>query len=400
MKKQRIIAAITVFAMYLLTGATCVVIGSSIPSLMQQYSKSLSAISVLASAFAIGRVATVFIVGAFTEKFGAKLTLTIGVINFILFLFGAMITTNYFVALVLSALAGVGMSTQDTCCAIILKQTFPESYSSSLSAGQAFFSIGCFISPLLMGIALAQELNFKIVYFIIGIIGILMLILIPFLKLPQDKKVTSSQQFNIRCFNLKKNKWKYICFGIMCFTYFGTTNTIHTYTSTFVQSFGIDESISVSVLTVYSVGCMIGSFAFIPILKKVSETKILWINMLLTFICLVVAAIYHIPTVFFITYFIAGFFCGVLFSLLISISVSLNPLHAGMAAAAVGFVGGGADILSPLITGFIIRVTSVKSIFYYCTVMCIICVISSFLYRIKYKRNPNTKEPLEILECN
>ena len=387
MNKRRNIAAFVAYAMYLLTGAACVVVGSSIPQLMKHFDKNLPTIAVLASAFAIGRVATVFPVGILTEKVGVKITITIGVLFFLAFLIGIPLTSNYVIAIGLSALAGVGMSTQDTCCAVILKEAFPESYSSSLSAGQAFFSIGCFLSPMLMAIALAYNIHFKIVYFVIGLVGVAMLLAIPFMKLSKQIQVEEvSESGDVEPVKLKNKKWGYIFLGIACFTYFGTTNTIHTYTATFVESFGISESVSVSVLTVYSVGCMVGSFFFIPILKKVHETKVLWINMLCAFVSLCIAMLFQSALMFFIMYFIAGFFCGVLFSVLVSIAVSLNPLHAGIAAATIGFVGGGADILSPLLTGAIISITNIQSTFYYCIIMCGLCIAAAWGYGLMYRK--------------
>lgn len=387
MRRQRNIAAFVAYAMYLLTGAACVAVGSSIPSLMKHYGKSLPAIAALASAFAVGRVAMVFPVGVLTEKWGAKASVGAGVVFLLIFLTALPVSHNYIVALAVSAIAGVGMSTQDTSCAIILRRVFPDSYSSSLSAGQAFFSIGCFLPPLLMGIALAENIGFQWVYFLLALIGFSMLLVLPFMKLPDGVGAPDGEEETPRTapVRLSSRKWGYILLGTACFSYFGTTNTIHTYTAIFVESFGIPESVSVSVLTVYSIGCMIGSFVFIPVLKKIHETSVMWINMLAAFVSLLLAAALHTAAAFFVFYFITGFFCGVLFSVLVSIAVSLNPMHAGIAAAAVGFVGGGADILSPLITGAIITRTDIRSTFYYCVTLCAVCAAAAVGYRMMYR---------------
>lgn len=391
-KNHKAVSAFIAYSMYLLTGASCVVIGSSIPSLMSHYNKGIASIAALASVFAIGRVITVFPMGIFTEKFGVKSTATIGVVCFLLFLFGAPITKNYFAAMVLSFLAGAGMSTQDTSCAVILKYVFPNSYSSALSAGQAFFNTGCFLSPLFMGIALLNRIDFKFVYFAIALIGVAMLIVLPFMK--DLKKIKNTcmlesemfEDFSHETVIFKNKKLAYALLGIMCFSYFGVTNTIHTYTPVFIESFGISESLSVTILTVYGIGSMIGSFVFIQIFRKVHETKVIWINILLTLFSLLTAFMFKTVFVFFIAYFIAGFFCGVIFSILVSVSVSLKPLNTAVAAATVGFLGGGADISSPLITGALINITNIHFTFYYIIAMCVICFLSSYAYRFIYKR--------------
>jgi MFS family permease len=112
--------------------------------------------------------------------------------------------------------------------------------------------------------------------------------------------------------------------------------------------------------------------------------------MVCAFVSLGIGMLCKTTFAFFITYFIAGFFLGVIFSVLVSIAVSLKPLHAGIAAATIGFVGGGADILSPLLTGAIINFTSINFTFYYGMLMCAVCILAAQGYLIIYKKGGNS----------
>lgn len=59
MTKTKMLAAFEVYALYLLTGAACITIGSSMTQLIAHYGVSLAAVATLGSAFALGRVVTV-----------------------------------------------------------------------------------------------------------------------------------------------------------------------------------------------------------------------------------------------------------------------------------------------------------------------------------------------------
>ena len=60
--------AFLAFAMYFLTGAACMLVGSSLPQLVEMYGKPTETVVLLGSAYALGRVSTAYIMGRLVEK--------------------------------------------------------------------------------------------------------------------------------------------------------------------------------------------------------------------------------------------------------------------------------------------------------------------------------------------
>ena len=58
MQKNQKLIALLAFAMYFLTGAACIVVGSSLPHLVKLYGMELDKVVLLGSAYALGRLST------------------------------------------------------------------------------------------------------------------------------------------------------------------------------------------------------------------------------------------------------------------------------------------------------------------------------------------------------
>lgn len=383
------IAVAEAFALYLLTGAVCTCVGSAIPSLMAHYNMSLADIAAFGSAFALGRVATVFFCGLITQKFGSKIALFIGLAAIGLNVLLIPITTNYIFALFLMALAGLGMGFQDSTCPVILAHEYKEGFSSSMSAGQAFFGAGCFVPPVLMSVILSLGLSWKVMYACLLALCIVMLAGLPFMT---SEKGVKAKEVRLGKPEPVIYRHKYILFGTLflaTFTYCAITNVLHMYTSSYVMSFGIPEKISVSVLSIFSVGSMAGSLFFIPILRKVHTTTVLFVNSLII-VGLVAAVLQTTRQVwFFVLFALIGFFIGVVYSAFVALSTELMPARAALAASLIGFVAGGSDILTPLVTGRIVSHFSIRAAIQYDWAAALVTFAATAVLIIAYKSEKN-----------
>ena len=88
----------------------------------------------------------------------------------------------YYAGLAFAFLGGTGMGTQDTVCPVLLSMAFHDTYAGAMSAGQAFFGLGNFTTPFLVGIMLSGKLPFYYSYYILMIVPVVMLCCIPFAK--------------------------------------------------------------------------------------------------------------------------------------------------------------------------------------------------------------------------
>lgn len=390
-KKVKWIATFEAYTMYLMTGAACLMIGTTLPHLMKHFGVDLVAVAALGSIFALGRVTTVFVVGYLTEKFGPKRILGAGFVLLLSFMAGIPSTTSYTAAMVFCFLGGIGMGTQDAACPVVLGEVYPGSHASALSAGQAFFGAGCFLPPMVMSVTLLLNLPFTYTYYVFAVVALGALAVLPLMNLPKSVAVPSVVH---EAASAKggpsgmKGRWlMLLSFAFVCIFYCASTNTVSLYTSSFAVYIGMQEKAAVMLLSIYNIGSMLGSLLFVGILRRAKPVNVLGVNLLIAIGCFLLVLWVRSFPVLAVLYFTAGMFIGVLFSIMVTLAVSLAPDKASRAAAVVAMLSGGADIVSPLVTGAIITATGIMFSLYYILIMLTVTLLSSLLFRKLYSRH-------------
>ncbi len=393
MIKTSKIVAFEAFALYLLTGAACLVVGTSLTQLTESYNVSIAAVAGLGSAFAFGRMLTVFITGYLTKKLGVKLVFGVGTLFLMIFLIGLPLNTNYYIGLALSALGGVGMGSQDACCPVILSVSFPKHYSSALSAGQALFGAGCFLPPLLMSVAITFNMPFYYPYLFIAAIAAVMLILLPFLSIPSVEESAQLLEESGHAIQIgKKAKIVgFIILGVVCFTYCAILNTLNLYTATYAESLGIQSATAVTLLTIFNLGSMVGSFVFVKVLTRIKPVNALIINLIVVCGTLTLAIFSNNVPLLFVSVFATGLFIGVLFSILVSLATGLNPQNAALAGAIIAIVAASSDGVTPLITGYIVTNAGINLAYVYALLSAVACLVFAVIFKVIITK----KQPLK-----
>lgn len=390
MNKTRIgnrIIVLEVYAMFMLTGAACVSIGTSLLHLSKYFQVTISHAAILASAMAIGRVSTVFISSIVTERFGSKFSLLLGMIMLMFFCLSIPLTNNFVIAAVGAAFGGIGQGLQDSSSPVILQYVFKENYHRAVSMTQVFFGIGSFLTPLIFSLLLLLEMDWRILYYGLFLLAAIMLLFMPFAKIPKGGELQS--HLEPRSLNKEKESMKLktiIIFILLVFTYTAVINTVYTYTAAYNMNLGLGESVSVSMLTMFSIGSMAGALVFTIILKYFKVVSVLIFNCILSFVIFSFIKSTSLISILLPGYFIFGALFGVVYSLLVSASTEMMPRRASFAAALVAFFSGSADILSPLITGKLVNMRGIQMSFKYAFLMGCAMVIFVTAFYLVYRR--------------
>ena len=376
-RKKRLIAFLA-FAMYFLTGAACIVVGSSLPHLVKLYDMDLEKVVLLGSAYAMGRLSTVYFTGRMVEKFGPMKVLAGGVLMVAAFLFGIPTIVNYYAGMCFAFLGGVGMGAQDTVCPLLLSMVAKENYAGSLSAGQALFGLGSFATPFLVGLLLPNSLPFYYAYYILLVVPIVMLVIIPFVKL-DGKGTGQGQEENVKPLYVKRAWIAYTAMFVVCAAYSAVVNTLGLYISSFAEGIGISQATSAFMLTVYNIGCVCGSFLFVIILKKVSVQFVLLGNFVLAGAALLLSMVINRVEIYFICFFVAGFFLGVLFSVIVTIATRIGYKRISVASSLVATASGASDILTPIITGMVVSALGIHMSVGYAILMAAVSILATVI---------------------
>ena len=384
MRKNNSLITVLAFGLYFLVGAAALLVGSSLTQLIGVYGRTMDTVVLLGSSFAIGRVVTVGLTGRLVEKIGPKAVYAISVLMTCAYFMGIPLLPNYYAGMAAAFLGGVGMGAEDAVCPLMLSTSCRNNYAGALSAGQAFFCVGGFAMPFLIGVMLSENLPFYGSFYVLTGIALVLLACLPFVKLDkQDTKADSPQdQEQVKPLYAKKLWLAYAgaLVGVACYS--GAVNVLSLYTASFAQSIGISEANAAFMLTAYNVGGVIGSLAFTWILKKVREQIIIILNSIIGIIALATAIIFQKTEVYFICLFIAGTFLGVMFSLFVAITTRIGYKRISVASSYVAIAGGIADIMTPILSGALVGVFGVGCSFYYSLVMVAVMLASSILVNV------------------
>ena len=388
MQNRRFIFGFVAFALYFLTGAACIVVGSGLSHFADKFSTDIKTIVILGSLYSLGRVSTVYLTGKLVEKIGPLKVTIMGIFLMGLYLTGIAYTHSFYYALVFAYIGGVGMGAQDTVCPLFLSVAFPNNYAGSLSAGQGLFGLGGFVTPFLTGVMLMNKLPFYFAYYVLLVFAIITLTFVLYEKkvintiLTQKGNITLSEESQIKPLFTKNKVMAFTAILLATATYSTTVNTIGLYTTTFAEYQGFTSANAVFLLTVYNVGAVIGSLIFILILKRVSAVNILIVNNILSIIIFAILEYTKKPTVYFICLFAAGFLLGVLFSLIVEITTRIGYERISVTSSYVAVAGGFSDVFTPIVTGFIVGIFGIASIYRYVFISIIITTALAIIVRI------------------
>lgn len=381
MRKNSSLITILAFGLYFLVGAGALLVGSSLTQLIGVYGRTMDAVVLLGSSFAIGRVSTVGLTGRLVEKIGAKAVYAISVLATCVYFVGIPLFPNYYAGMAAAFLGGVGMGAEDAVCPLMLSISCRNNYAGALSAGQAFFCVGSFAMPFLIGVMLSERLPFYGAFYVLTAIALILLACLPFVKLEKQTKAAETRegQEQVKPLYTKKLWLAYAgaLIGVACYS--GAVNVLSLYTASFAQSMGISEANAAFLLTIYNVGGVIGSFAFTWILKRVKERIIVIVNSIVGMVALAAAIAFHRTEIYFISLFIAGTFLGVMFSLFVAITTRIGYKRISVASSYVAIAGGISDIMTPILSGALVGVFGVGCAFYYALATVVLMLESSIL---------------------
>lgn len=381
---NKILVGFLAFAMYFLTGAACVMVGSSMPQLVEMYHMPISKVVILGSAYALGRILTVLITGKMVEKLGSLKVLFAGVFLTGVFLAGVPTFQNFYAGLVFTFIGGVGMGSQDATTPVLLSYTFSKkAYDGSLSGGQGIFGVGTFVAPFLIGVFLKGKLPFYLSYYVLAAFAVLMLILIPFARIDRNSSSTDEKENEtVKPLYTKNAIVSYISIFVVVFAFSALSSALGLYIAAFAQSIGVSASNAAFMFTVYNIGCVIGGFVFMIVLRFIKSQTVLMMNCACAFVAIAVALMINKPQAYFVCLFIAGLFLGVLFSVIVAISTRIGYKHMSIASSLVATASGAGDFLTPMITGAVVASFGLKSAFTFSLAMLAICVVSALILKM------------------
>lgn len=382
---------------YIFQGIAAIIISQNMSVLEGRWHASLSQITLVISAIGFGRVLSVNIAGLISDALGRRKAVILGVISYVIFYIGLILSTNYMVAFAFAIFAGIGNSFLDTATYPVVVEAFEEHNSNSALSvlNKAFISVGQFLLPIITSFLLANHFYFGWTFIASAfflVLNIFFLLKLPFPTIKKDRPVETPTEAELLAES--KPLWNQSNFAIegVCLLIFSLVsvslfNIFIIWIPTFAEEVvGIARTDSLMFVSLYSVFSFISVFITSVIVKKgVNVVSFMIfctsISALAIFILLMLPNLY---TLVLATFCIGFFAAGGIWQLGLATLLDFFPQRRGLVTSYYSLATSVSVMGSPYITG-ILAENNIEWVFYLITSLAMLgtLVLSIVAYRYK-----------------
>lgn len=293
---------------------------------------------------------------ALMNKIGRKNTVLVSLgvtlLSLVLPLFG----NGYWLMLVAFSLLGIGNAIMQTSLNPLVTNIISgDKLASSLTFGQFVKAIASFMAPILMTWGAVKAipafgLDWRIVFVIYGIIGLIATVALYFTKI-EEQPIEGKSAGVVECVKLLAHPMVLLCFlGIMCHVGIDVgTNT--TAPKLLMERLGWTLDQAAFATSLYFIFRTLGCFSGTFILRKLSSKIFFLISSLMIVAAMILMAIGHSQAVLYVGIALVGFGNSNIFPIIFSEALKAEPKHQNEVSGLMimGLFGG---TLFPLVMGF------------------------------------------------
>jgi MFS family permease len=355
-KAPFLLAVISIYLSYFLHGASVITLAQNMTPLAEKFGTDNAGIAYLISGIGLGRLVSILFFGVISDKFGRRAAILIGVALYILFFFGIPASPNLIVAFGLAVCVGVANAALDTGGYPALMESYPKTSGSAVILVKAMVSFGQMFYPMLVSYLLVSHIWYGYAMVIPGILFVLITLLLLKSKFP-SQLVDASVAKELPQMNTKPLAWlegvSSVIFGVAAFS---TFYVIVVWMPKYAMAFaGMAEADALKTISWYSLGSLMCVFIFALLLK--STVRPVWANVFNAGVSVIAATIIYLypsPLVCNLGAFAIGFSAaGGILQLGVSVMSEFFPKSKAKVTSVYMMMGGLANFLIPLITGYL-----------------------------------------------
>lgn len=384
----------SLYTNFIFQGMVTIILSQNLLSLKEQWQASTQNITLVISGIGLGRLLSLYFAGYFSDKFGRKKTVQIGITCYLIFFMGILISQNYWQGLFFTLFAGFSNAFLDTSTYPTLMEAYPdEKDNSSLSVlNKAFISVGQFVLPLITRLLINTNSYYGLVFIGCTICLIINFIYVSKLNFPPKIDIQQIEEEVDRLDGDKKNQPTFKIEGIallfFSFTCVSTFNIFIMWIPSFAESLNLmSHADSLVLVSAYSLGSFLSVFITSFIVKRGVQPTLLMV--LCTGVsCLLLVMMTFFPSVgmFYMGALGIGIFAaGGIWQLGLSVLLELFPSGKGKMTSYYSIATSVSVMLIPYITGQL-ETVSVTMIFGFNILLTFIGVLASLVIRYRYRK--------------
>ena len=147
---------LSLYLNYFVHGIGVLILAQNMDALAARWGSLADVMSVIGM-LGIGRLIVLFVSGKLSDKYGRKPFVLLGMVTYIAFFLGILVSPTTTVAYIFGILAGIANSFLDAGTYPALIESYPESASTVTVLLKAFISAGQFLLPLFIGMLVVMN---------------------------------------------------------------------------------------------------------------------------------------------------------------------------------------------------------------------------------------------------
>lgn len=344
---------------YFVHGIGVIILAQNMDALAARWG-SIADVAWVISMLGIGRLIVLFVSGKLSDKYGRKPFILLGIVTYISFFIGILMSPTSTIACIFGILAGIANSFLDAGTYPALIEAYPDSASTATVLLKAFISAGQFLLPLFIGFLISTGAWYGWSFIIAAAILLINLPLIMKYSFPSMNPVKEAKEEGTSTKLtswIPKSKWylEGICFVIYGYisqaTFYLISQWLTKYGASVAQ---MTDIASRALMSYYSIGSLCCVFFTAFITKK--GIRPITLLVVYTFISTIsISGLYFIPSGSLapILSFIVGFSAaGGVMQLGLVMMTEMFPKGKGTMTGVFYTTGSIASFTIPVITGY------------------------------------------------
>ena len=290
---------LSLYLNYFVHGIGVLILAQNMDALAARWGSLADVMSVIGM-LGIGRLIVLFVSGKLSDKYGRKPFVLLGMITYIAFFLGILVSPTTAVACVFGILAGIANSFLDAGTYPALIESYHESASSVTVLLEAFISAGQFLLPLFIGVLVMMNAWYGWSFIVAAVILALNFVIMLKMGFPVMNRVGNSDKNDASEAPVEAPKSKWYLEGI-CFVLYGYISQATFYLiSQWLTKYGVavaqmPDLAARSLMSYYSIGSLACVFFTAFITKKgVRPITLLVVYTLIS--TLAIGGLYYYPS--------------------------------------------------------------------------------------------------------
>ena len=290
---------LSLYLNYFVHGIGVLILAQNMDALAARWGSLADVMSVIGM-LGIGRLIVLFVSGKLSDKYGRKPFVLLGMITYIAFFLGILVSPTTAVACVFGILAGIANSFLDAGTYPTLIESYPESASTVTVLLKAFISAGQFLLPLFIGVLVMMNAWYGWSFIVAAVILALNFVIMLKMGFPVMNRVGNSDKNDASEAPVEAPKSKWYLEGI-CFVLYGYISQATFYLiSQWLTKYGVavaqmPDLAARSLMSYYSIGSLACVFFTAFITKKgVRPITLLVVYTLIS--TLAIGGLYYYPS--------------------------------------------------------------------------------------------------------